>query len=108
MAMHERHLRARTARALISLVILAALMLVLGLSACSRSASERAESRAPDPAAPGAAQTSEGGQVTVKVTWKGTQGADAGPVFAVALDTHSVDLDGIDLRSFQWSPQAWK
>ena len=39
-------------------------------------------------------QTSDGGQVVVKVTW---QGPDAGPVFAVVLDTHSVDLDGYDL-----------
>lgn len=38
---------------------------------------------------------SEGGQVTVAVTW---DGAGAGPVFRVALDSHSVDLDGYDLR----------
>ena len=98
--MHKRHLRARTSvKASIPLAVLSALMLALGRSACSRSASEPGEVRAPGPTAPGAAQTSEGGQVTVKVTWKGAQGADAGPVFAVALDTHSVDLDGIDLRT---------
>jgi len=39
-------------------------------------------------------QTNEGGQVTVKATWNG---ASAGPVFDVALDTHAVDLDGFDL-----------
>jgi hypothetical protein len=39
-------------------------------------------------------QTSEGGQVTVAVTWEGRQGR---PLFKVALDTHSVDLDAIDL-----------
>jgi hypothetical protein len=39
-------------------------------------------------------QTSEGGQVTIKVTW---QGREAGPVFTVAMDTHSVNLDGYDL-----------
>ncbi len=39
-------------------------------------------------------QTSEGGQVTIKVTW---QGLEAGPVFTVAMDTHSVNLDGYDL-----------
>ncbi len=39
-------------------------------------------------------QTSEGGQVTVVVTWQGRQ---AGPVFSVTLDTHSVDLDSLDL-----------
>ncbi len=32
--------------------------------------------------------------MTVVVTWPGRE---AGPVFDVALDTHSVDLDGVDL-----------
>lgn len=39
-------------------------------------------------------RTSEGGQVTVKVTW---QGPGAGLVFTVAMDTHSVNLDNYDL-----------
>lgn len=48
------------------------------------------------PAGPaGTAQVSEGGQVTVAVTW---QGRSAGLSFAVMLDTHSVELDGYDLR----------
>ena len=42
-----------------------------------------------------ATRTSEGGGVTVAATWKGR---NAGPVFEVAMDTHSVDLDGYDLR----------
>ena len=42
----------------------------------------------------GETQTSEGGGVTVTVTW---QGPGAGPIFAVVLDTHTVDLDGYDL-----------
>ncbi len=42
----------------------------------------------------GSTQTSEGGAVTVEVTWGGR---NAGPVFQVAMDTHSVDLDGYDL-----------
>lgn len=42
-----------------------------------------------------ATQTSEGGEVTVEVTWKGES---AGPAFDVTMDTHSVDLDGYDLR----------
>jgi hypothetical protein len=42
-----------------------------------------------------ATQLSEGGQVTVKATW---QGLSAGPVFAVAMDTHMVNLDGYDLK----------
>ena len=39
-------------------------------------------------------QTSEGGQVTVVVTWPGP---DAGVDLEVTLDTHSVDLDALDL-----------
>lgn len=41
-----------------------------------------------------AIQTSAAGPVTVTATWKGLA---AGPVFTIALDTHSVDLDGYDL-----------
>lgn len=39
-------------------------------------------------------QTSDGGQVTVAVDWAGPA---AGAVFDVTLDTHSVDLDALDL-----------
>lgn len=51
------------------------------------------------PASPGAtdfepSQTNEAGQVTVEVSWDGPA---AGAVFDVKLDTHSVDLDGLDL-----------
>jgi len=49
---------------------------------------------AQQPQASGSTQTSEGGAVTVEVTW---QGRSAGPVFRVAMDTHSVDLDSYDL-----------
>ena len=37
---------------------------------------------------------SEGGEVTIQATWAGTA---AGAVFDIKLDTHSVDLDGLDL-----------
>lgn len=47
------------------------------------------------PQSSGVTQTNEGGQVTMNVSW---QGPTAGPVFAVAMDTHAVDLDGYDLR----------
>lgn len=47
-----------------------------------------------DPSGP-ATRTSEGGEATVAVTWRGP---DAGPVFEVVMDTHSGDLDGYDLR----------
>lgn len=39
-------------------------------------------------------RTSEGGQVTVAATWGGPA---TGASFAVTLDTHSVDLDALDL-----------
>ncbi len=39
-------------------------------------------------------QTSDGGQVTVKVEWAG---ASAGAEFRVTMDTHAVDLDPLDL-----------
>ncbi len=47
------------------------------------------------PASGGATQTNEGGQVTVKATWKGVS---TGPVFDIVMDTHAVDLDGFDLK----------
>ncbi|QIN84442.1 hypothetical protein GBA63_18675 [Rubrobacter tropicus] len=42
-----------------------------------------------------ATRTNESGEVTIKVVW---EGRDAGPTFDVTMDTHSVDLDGYDLR----------
>ena len=41
-------------------------------------------------------RTSEGGQVTVTVTW---DGPSAGPRFGVTMDTHAVDLDAYDLST---------
>lgn len=41
-----------------------------------------------------ATQRDEAGEVTVDVTWSGPA---AGAVFDVTLDTHSVDLDALDL-----------
>src|SRR6266508_4075078 len=46
----------------------------------------------------GPTRLSEVGQVTIEVTWSGASSPAGGPVFAVGLDTHSVDLDAIDLR----------
>jgi hypothetical protein len=40
-------------------------------------------------------QVNEGGQITIKATWQGKQ---AGPVFALEMETHAVDLDGYNLR----------
>jgi hypothetical protein len=44
----------------------------------------------------GGTQTSSGGQVTVEATWTGPAG---GATFDVKLDTHSVDLDSLDLSN---------
>lgn len=76
---------------------LAAFVLPLAvlISACSAAglkASEPASS--PGESTGSTTQTSEGGQVTVVVEWAGL---DAGAVFDVTLDTHSVDLDALDL-----------
>lgn len=48
------------------------------------------------PQAAALTQTNNEGEVTVEVTW---QGASAGLVFEVVMDTHSVDLDGYDLMT---------
>ena len=63
-----------------------------GIPAVSGS-SEPAVSGSSEPAASGA-QTSEGGQVTVVATWTGPA---AGAAIDVVLDTHSIDLDALDL-----------
>ncbi len=47
-----------------------------------------------DAPADGMTQTNEGGQVTVVATWAGPA---AGATFDIQLDTHSVDLDALDL-----------
>ncbi len=76
----------------------AAVALILLLAACG-TANQQAQPSAPATAGGLASgkptQTSEGGQVTIDVTWLG---AAAGPSFVVAMNTHSVDLDGVDLR----------
>ena len=71
-------------------------LLGLGLAACGSTAPAGGAGAGAAVAQPAAApQTSEGGQVTMKVTWAGPS---AGPAFSVVMDTHAVDLDGYDLR----------
>jgi hypothetical protein len=66
---------------------------------------------APQPGA--ASQVSEAGQVTITATWQGGTGA---PTFTLAMDSHSVDLDGCDLKELailrtdqgrQVQPTSW-
>ncbi len=71
------------------------LIAVFALASCGTAATS------PPVAVPGAGtgagsttQTNEGGEVTVTATWAGQS---TGPVFTVALNTHSVALDTIDL-----------
>jgi hypothetical protein len=78
-----------TARARTAFGVLIVLAVALVLSACSSAIRDA-------PGGLGAAtQISEAAQVTVAVTWDGPA---AGPLFRVVMDTHSVDLDGYDLR----------
>lgn len=71
------------------------IVLALALAACDSSdVVGSAGNTRPQASAPALTQVSEGGQVSVEVTWLGPA---AGPVFEVAMNTHSVDLDGYDL-----------
>ena len=73
------------------------LLLVAGLIAVVASACGGSQQNAAATAASTSLrQSSDAGNVTVDVTWKGSA---AGPVFTVAMNTHSVDLDGYDLRT---------
>lgn len=97
----------------------AALLMSLVAAGCGSTAAS--ESPASSPANPAASpatedsadtQTSTGGEVTVDVTWSGPA---SGATFDVKLDTHSVELDGIDLsdavlrndRAETLGPRPW-
>ncbi len=67
------------------------LLLAAGLAACGAQASPSAGPSA----LTNITQTNEGGGVTIEVTWL-TQ--TPGITFEVVLDTHSVELDGYDMR----------
>lgn len=68
---------------------------VVLISACASAYPEASEpANSPAGSAVPPTQTNEGGQVTVVVGWAGP---DDGAVFDVSLDTHSVDLDALDL-----------
>ena len=70
-------------------------------------------SGAGDQSPAGGERASDAGSVTVKLTW---EGPEAGPVFTVVMDTHSIDLDGFDLQKLallrtdsgvEVAPVAW-
>jgi hypothetical protein len=78
-------------------LVAATLLAFLALGCGSAATSPRPLGSEPAPSADigfEPTQKDEGGEVTVEVTWNGPT---AGAVFDVTLDTHSVDLDGLDL-----------
>ena len=78
------------------LAILALVVAIL-VSACSTASSTTSgRANSPGGSASSTTRTSEGGQVTVVVDWDGPA---AKAVFDVKLDTHSVDLDAVDLAT---------
>lgn len=87
-------------RRALAVSMVALLVLVAGCSTSTPAASGPAGSSANPSGQPGSSglltRTSEGGQVTVVVGWAGPS---AGTVFDISLDTHSVDLDALDLAS---------
>ncbi len=95
---------------MLAVLLLSVAVLLSGCSAASPTASETASS--PRDSASATTRTSEGGQVTAVVDWAGP---DEGAVFDVSLDTHSVDLDALDLadavlrndRGEALTAQAW-
>lgn len=84
------------------LVVLVALPLLMGACAGTTSAPTAAPtavptaapSGTPDSAADDGARTSDDGQVTLGATWAGPT---AGATFDIKVDTHTVDLDSLDL-----------
>lgn len=68
-------------------VVIGAALLVLSLFLAG-------QTPMPEAPATGLTQVNEGGEVTVKATWLADQER---PTFSIALDTHSVALDGYDL-----------
>ncbi len=64
-----------------------------------------------------ATQSNSGGNVTIEVTWENPQEKNGPLTFSVAMNTHSVNLDGFDLSELavlrndsgqQVKPQQWE
>lgn len=74
-------------------------LLLVTVAACSGTtglSASRLASGSSEPLAASATQRSEGGDVITVATWRGPQ---VGAAFDVALDTHTVDLDPLDLAN---------
>lgn len=95
-------------RYLLPVVVLAALL----ISGCGAASPSAPAAPAGSASAGGGVRTSDGGQVTASVSWTGPA---AGASFDVKLDTHSVDLDALDLsnavlrndRGATLAPRPW-
>lgn len=79
-------------------VLASVLAIPLALAACSSTAgpSGAAATATASSSSAGVTQTSDGGGVTVVASWSGPA---AGATFDVKLDTHSGDLDALDLSN---------
>lgn len=78
-----------------SLIVASVLLALLGSIVIAVLIGQRSNGDGSADAANGmTTQRVDGGNVTVAATW---QGLVAGTAFEIVLDTHSVDLDGIDL-----------
>lgn len=87
----------RRARLLTLTLLLAAIVAGCGSAASSVGAAvSPAAAASPTASAGSSTQRSEGGQVSVEAAWAGPS---AGASFDVKLDTHSVDLDALDLSN---------
>ena len=95
-------------------VLASVLVVPLALAGCSGAGGTPVStSGAPATSTPvGVTETNEGGMVTVEATWSGPA---SGATFDVKLDTHSVDLDALDLsnailrndRGERLTPKPW-
>lgn len=86
-------MRAERVRAAIGIALFGLVLAGCGRADAGGGKASAGPAASPSPAG-GTTQTNEEGPVTVAVTWNGPE---SGPVFRVAMDTHSVDLDGYDL-----------
>lgn len=82
----------------------------------SQSQTKGAGDNAGDGASKGQVRTSQGGSVTIDVTWENPKQTTASLTFSVGMDTHSIDLDNIDLskqavlrndRGQELKPERW-
>jgi hypothetical protein len=85
----------RTAMLVVLLLAVAGQMIIVA-SACGGSTTKPGATNHGGATSTALRQSNDAANVTVEVTWKGQA---AGPVFTVAMNTHSVDLDGYDLRT---------